>query len=450
MSARRELLDLIDKEDVYDAPPPDLNAMRLEAARELFAERREQIPVLKRRAQETGVDEIRSFADLVPLLFAHTVYKSYPTALVEKGRWDRLLQWLQTLSVQDVSNTDVEGVVDVDDWISRLRAAGHLVLATSGSSGKVSFLNQTVGDREGKKRHFTRTMGWPFVKPNADRPYFALGPSRGFNSAIEAQQIQAEIWGRPDAIYFLTDEPLLIREVSAMAALRKRMADGEATPSEIKQAEEAGAAKGARMNAALDQMAETILAHRHEPIVLGALWAQHMMIIEKARALGVEDGAFHPDSLIMAGGGVKGVALPPDYKERVDAFYGNVVRPGGYGMTEMAQRLPRCEAKRYHVPPGLIPLLLDRPGETLQNADGSYEGVIEGRFAFLDLLYEGRWGGLISGDKVQVDFGHHCPCGRPGHTVLDTITRYSAQPGEDDHIGCAGTIDAYVRGEMAA
>lgn len=448
MSARRQLLDLIDRDDVFDAPPSDLDALRLEAARELFAERREQIPVLRRRADEAGVAEINSFSDLVPLLFAHTVYKSYPTSLVENGRWDRLLKWLQTLSVADLTNVDLEGVSDVDDWITRLRAAGHLVLATSGSSGKVSFLNQTIGDREGKKRHFRRTMGWPFTKPNADRPYFALGPSQGFNSAIEAQGIQAEIWGRPDAIHFLTDEPLLIREVSAMASLRKRMADGDATPSEIGDAEAAGAAKGARMNAALDQMADTILAHRHEPIVLGALWAQHMMIIDKARALGVEDGAFHPDSLIMAGGGVKGVTLPDDYKERVNAFYGDVVRPGGYGMTEMAQRLPRCEAHRYHVPPGLIPLLLDRPGEELLNVQDRREGVIEGRFAFLDLLYEGRWGGLISGDKVEMDLSGHCPCGRPGPTLLDTITRYS-QPGEDDHIGCAGTIDAYVRGAMA-
>lgn len=449
MTVRQDLLDIIDREDVFDAPPADLDAMRLEAARELFEERRGQIPVLHRRAEEAGVSEIRSFADLTPLLFAHTVYKSYPASLVENGRWARLLQWLQTLSVADVGGVDVEGVTDVDDWIGRLRKAGHLVLATSGSSGKVSFLNQTVGDREGKKRHFARTMGWPFVKPNADRPFFALGPSQGFNSAIEAQQIQAEIWGRPGDIHFLTDEPLRIAEVSAMAGLRKRMEEGVATPGEIQAAEQAAAAKGARMGEALDRIADLVIAHRGEPILLGALWAQHMMIIDKARARGVEDGAFHPDSLIMAGGGIKGVALPADYKERVDAFYGDVIRPGGYGMTEMAQRLPRCEARRYHVPPGLIPLLLDRPGETLQNADGAYKGVIEGRFGFLDLLYEGRWGGLISGDKVEIDFSDRCACGRPGPTVLDTITRY-ATPGEDDHIGCAGTIDAYVRGAMAA
>lgn len=450
MSVRRQLLDMIAEPDVWDRPAAELDAMRLQAARELFAERREQISVLRRRAGEAGVSEIRSLEDLVPLLFAHTVYKSYPTALVEHGRWERMLQWLQTLSVGDVTGVDVAGVSDVDDWIARLRAAGHRVLATSGSSGKVSFLNQTQGDWEVKKRHFQHTMGWPYATPNRDRPYFALGPSRGFNSAIEAQQIQSEIWGRPGDIHFLTDEPLNIAEVSAMAALRKRMADGVATPAEIAAAESAGKAKAERMTAALSQIAERILAVRHQPIFLGALWAQHMMIIAKARAMGVGDGEFHPQSLILAGGGVKGVALPPDYKAQVQRFYGEVTRPGGYGMTELVQRLPRCEAGRYHIPPALVVLLLDQAGERLLNPPHNSGGVIEGRFAFLDLTFEGRWGGLISGDKVEIDFGERCACGRPGPTVLDSIVRYSQITGEDDHIGCAGTIDSYIRGAMAA
>jgi hypothetical protein len=32
---------------------------------------------------------------------------------------------------------------------------------------------------------------------------------------------------------------------------------------------------------------------------------------------------------------------------------------------------------------------------------------------------------------------------------LDNITRY-AQLGEQDHIGCAGTIDSYVRGAVGS
>ena len=95
---------------------------------------------------------------------------------------------------------------------------------------------------------------------------------------------------------------------------------------------------------------------------------------------------------------------------------------------------------------GNLGLLLDRAGETLLEPERG-GGIVEGRFAFLDLLYEGRWGGLISGDKVHVDFAERCACGRWGPSILDDITRF-AQPGEDDHIGCAGTIDAYVRGAM--
>ena len=69
-------------------------------------------------------------------------------------------------------------------------------------------------------------------------------PSRGPNSAIEAAQIGGELWGRPGSIYFLTDEPLRISEVSAMAAMRKRMQDGVATPQEIAEFERRGDGAG--------------------------------------------------------------------------------------------------------------------------------------------------------------------------------------------------------------
>src|SRR3984893_5881122 len=443
---RRQLLDLILQADAYDQPVARIRPLQLEAARELFAQRREQIPVLRRRADESGVTQIRSFADLVPLLFSHTVYKSYPAAFVEQGRWNRLSQWLKTLSVEDPTTVDVSGVTNVDEWITTLGSAGHLILATSGSSGKCSFLNATRSDFDLKTRHFAHTLGWPRLKPNRDRAVFQLSPSSGPNSAVEAARIGAAVWGRPGDIHFLTDEPLRISEVSAMAAIRKRMAEGAATPGEIAQFEARSAEQGRRMSAALDRLVDKILAARREPIVLSGLWAQHLAIIRSARELGIRDGEFHPRSYIAAGGGVKGVTLPPDYKEQVDRFYGDVIRGTGYGMTEQAQVMPRCEAMRYHRPPGLIMLLLDKPGEKLIDP-GSSAGVVEGRYAFLDLLYDGRWGGLISGDRISVDFAERCPCGRRGPVILDTIARY-AQTGEDDHIGCAGTIDAYVRGAM--
>ncbi len=447
---RTQLLDLIvDPDSAYNQPSAELASARLQAADELFQERRQQIPLLAKRAEDAGISKIRDFDDLVPLLFAHTVYKSYPQSFYDNGRWDRMLQWLNTLSVGDVTDVDVAGVTDVDEWLERLWGAGHAVIATSGSSGKCSFLNHTMADRATKTRHFKYSSGWPLARADGNHAYFWLGPSAGRTSAVEAFVANAENWGRPDEIFALSDEPLLISEISEMAAFRTRMANGTATPDEIATVERRRAAKAERVQVDLAKLTEKILEYRDRPIFLSGMWGQHMMIIERARELGVRDGEFHPDSVIGAGGGVKGVALPPDYQEQVARFYGDVVRLAVYGMTELAQPLPRCEAGRYHAAPGLVMLPLDESGQRLLTSAHATDGLVEARFGFLDLAYEGRWGGLITGDKVTVDFSERCPCGRFGPTLLDNIGRF-VQPGQDDHIGCAGTIDAYIRGAVGA
>ena len=449
-SARQQLLDMIISPDTaYNQDSTDLLPLQLRAAQELFQQRREQIPLISRRAEDAGITEIRSLDDLVPLLFAHTVYKSYPASFIEQGRWDRMLQWLNTLSVEDVTEVDMAGVTNVDEWIDRLWAHGHMVLATSGSSGKCSFLNHTRGDSELKKRHFKYTVGWPFVSSSPTRTVFWLAPLKGPNSAIEAGNFNAENWGRPGGVFALTDQELKISEISQMAAMRKRMAEGTATPDEIAAFEASAQAKGQAGRASFLKLVDELLDRRHEPLFISGMWAQHMAIIERARERGINDGEFHADTVMNAGGGIKGVPLPADYKEQVHRFYGNVITPGGYGMTEMAQLNPRCEAGRYHHAPGLIWLILDKTGERLVTPADGIDGVVEGRFGFLDLLYEGRWGGLITGDKVTVDFAHRCPCGRSGPTLLDNITRFS-DAGEEDHIGCAGTIDGYIRGALNA
>lgn len=449
-STRQQLLDMItDPDSAYAQEPADLLPLQLRAAQELFRQRREQIPLVGRRAAEAGIDEVRSLDDLVPLLFAHTVYKSYPPSFIEQGRWDRMLQWLNTLSVEDVSQVDMTEVTNVDEWIERLWSAGHMVLATSGSSGKCSFLNHTRGDVAAKKRHFQYSVGWPFIRSSPTRTVFWLGPLKGPNSAIEAGNFNVENWGRPGGVFALTDQALKISEVSQMAAMRKKLMEGTATPDEIAAFEASARSKGQASQAALHRLIDELLDRRQEPLFISGMWAQHMAIIERARERGIDDGEFHPETVVNAGGGVKGVPLPTDYKEQVRRFYGEVITPGGYGMTEMAQLNPRCEAGRYHRAPGLIWLILDRDGERLVTPEDGVDGVVEGRFGFLDLLYEGRWGGLITGDKVTVDFANRCPCGRPGPTLLDNITRF-AEAGEEDHIGCAGTIDAYIRGELNA
>ena len=161
------------------------------------------------------------------------------------------------------------------------------------------------------------------------------------------------------------------------------------------------------------------------------------------RAKGYGPSDFHPDNALMVSGGLKGTSLPADYRERILATFNipqsNVFNM--YGMQELNSFMPRCGAGRFHVPPWLMLLPLDQSGETILPA---VKGEWEARAAFFDLSIEGRWGGVISGDRVRIDHGP-CACGHQGPTIADEIVRYSDLPG-GDKISCAGSIDAYVRG----
>jgi hypothetical protein len=448
---RRQLIDMsLDPDKAFDTPASVLDPLRLAAAQELFEVRMEQIPLLTKRAQDAGIERINSFADLVPLLFAHTAYKSYPQALFDKGRWAAMIQWMKTLAVSDLSNVDLTDIKDVDDFVERLWAAGHAVLTTSGSSGKISFLVHTMQDRALKTRHIKHTQAWPFTKAGPGRTIFWFGPMRGRNSAVELAISNEENWDGEGKTRALDQRPLLISEVSKGAAMRKKLVDGVATPQEIEDFENEQREKGESSRKELAELIDELLDRRHEPLLIYSGWAQQIMVRDRARERGIADGDFHPETILMAAGGVKGLTLPDDYRDQVYAFYGpEIVKLGVYGMTEMAHLMPRCEGGRYHVPPGLILLMLDQTGDRLLGKEDEVDGKITGRVGFLDLLYEGRWGGLITGDKATLDTSDRCACGRAGPTILDTVARYS-QLGEDDHIGCAGTIDSYVRAGLSS
>ncbi|MEJ5976290.1 hypothetical protein WG901_06570 [Novosphingobium sp. PS1R-30] len=94
------------------------------------------------------------------------------------------------------------------------------------------------------------------------------------------------------------------------------------------------------------------------------------------------------------------------------------------------------------MPPWLVCLPLNKEGDAL--VPGVGEGKVEGRAAFFDLSMDGRWGGVISGDHIEVDYSP-CACGNRSPSIADNVYRYSDIEG-DDKIGCAGTVDAYVRG----
>jgi hypothetical protein len=444
-SARRQIRDLVLTGDPYRVPAAELRTLQLEAAGECFAAHREQVPLLRRRAQDTDTTRIRTAADLVPLLFSHTSYKSYALSWITGGRWDRMTQWYATVSSLEPKDVDVEGVADVDDWIARLAEAGHTAYITSGTSGKCSFLGTVAADQRflhDITRHLT---GWPDpLEPAATRRGYHLAPARGAMRSIDGFRMHAEAFVRPGETVSLTEEPLRVAEVMRAGILRRRLAEGTADPGELARHEQASRRREADLAAAVEHIVDELLEHRHEPLLICGMWLQQYAVAQAGRARGVADGEFHPDTLVVVGGGNKGLALPEDYQQQVFGFYGPVRRTRSYGMSEMLGSCHACEAGRYHVPPWIVPLILDEPGERLLNTES---GIAEGRFAFLDVAIEGRWGGLITGDRVSADFSP-CACGRPVPVILPDIRRYG-ELGGDDKINCAATLDSYVRGLIA-
>ncbi|MGH3206477.1 MAG: hypothetical protein ACRDNO_01810, partial [Trebonia sp.] len=162
------------------------------------------------------------------------------------------------------------------------------------------------------------------------------------------------------------------------------------------------------------------------------------------RDMGYSAKDFHPDDCIYVGGGLKRAQLPPDYQEFVHQTFNIPASRDfqNYSMQELNSGMPKCQrGGRYHVPPWIVPFILDEEGQTLLPHE---EGEAEGRAAFYDLSLDGRLGGIITGDKISLDFSP-CPCGCKGASVRNNIVRYADLQG-DDKIGCAGTVDAYVRG----
>ena len=156
---------------------------------------------------------------------------------------------------------------------------------------------------------------------------------------------------------------------------------------------------------------------------------------------------FNPENMMYIGGGLKREQLPDNYREFCRETF-NIPENRNfvlYGMQEIGSVAVRCPHGRYHAPPWLVCLPLNKEGDQLlpMGADAA-GGEVQGRAGFFDLSLDGRWGGVISGDRIDLSFAP-CACGAATPSITDNIVRYADLEG-DDKIGCAGTIDAYVRG----
>lgn len=445
--ATDKLTGLQGSNEAYTLPFADMRATQIAALDERLQERVDKIKLVGLRAREAGITEIRDFADIVPLLLPHTAYKSYPESILAERKWDRLTKWLGTVSSHPLDNVDLAGVLDVDDWIGRLERAGRFVSCTSGTTGKPAMLIGSQFDMDWAGRDNVAGYAWGSgVKPAQDRLIFGIAPIAQVprNQAISAALENAfQVPGTQRFAYPVP--PITIGSITKMITLRKAIADGTAKPSEIAEFEATSAARQKAMDAAVGICADALIAARGELLYVSGMWAPLHQVAAEIRNRGYSAKDFNPDNTCYIAGGLKGAVLPPDYREYIYETFN--LRPGRnhqiYSMQEIGSVMPRCQkGGRYHIPPWLICLPLNRDGNELVAPLG--KGAIEGRAAFFDLSMDGRWGGIISGDKIEIDYSP-CECGARSPSIRDNIVRYSDLAG-DDKIACSGTVDAYVRG----
>lgn len=445
-SAVHKLMTLVDAEDRFDHSHTDLREVQIEALDERFQERRERIKLLGHRAREAGVSAVRHREDAVPLLFPHTAYKSYPESFLIEQRWDRLGKWLGTVSPYPISPIDTSDITDIDDWIARLEANGHYVSCSSGTTGKSAMLLAGEKDMEWSRKDTVNVFSWGSgVKPARDRRIMGLAPTASVpkNAAIAGAQLAA--FGDPDRErYRLPIPPITVGSLTKMVVLRKKIANGTARPEELADYERTAAERQDALDRAMIDGADALIRYRDERLYISGMWNSLYQLAKIVRDRGYSAQDFHPDNCIYVGGGLKRAQLPPNYQEFVHHTFNIPANRDfqNYSMQELNSGMPKCrQGDRYHVPPWVVPFVLDESGDRLLPHDG---GEIEGRAAFFDLSLDGRWGGVITGDKIALDFGP-CACGAGGPSIRNDIARYADIKG-DDKIGCAGTVDAYVRG----
>lgn len=445
-SATEELTRLVDAGDRFDYSHAQLRATQIAAIDERFQDRRDRIRLLGRRAGDAGITRVGGLEDVVPLLFPHTAYKSYPESYLIDERWDRLGAWLGTISPYPIAPIETSDIADIDAWIARLQAAGHYVSCSSGTTGKSAMLPASERDMAWSRKDTVNVFAWGSgVRPSRDRRMIGVAPVAAVPKNLISGEAQEAAFGDPDKKRFrLPIPPLTVGALTTMVMLRKKMADGTATPAELAAFERTSEERQEALDTALAAAAEAFIEYRADKLYIGGMWNALYQVARLVRERGYAAQDFHPDNCIYVGGGLKRAQLPEDYQQFVHETFN--IPPDrdfqNYSMQELNSGMPKCQGgDRYHVPPWVVPFILDESGDVLLPHDS---GEVEGRAGFFDLSLDGRWGGVITGDKISLDFDE-CACGAKSPSVRNTIVRYADIAG-DDKIGCAGTVDAYVRG----
>jgi hypothetical protein len=431
----------------HHLPPREIEEMQLAGLRQRFASLRDRLRVLHATAEEQGIAQIDRLQDGARLVFPHTVYKSYPIWLLEKGRFDQLTKWLGGLTTIDVSKVDISKCDSIDSWLDTMEADTELAIShSSGTGGTISFLPRPKRDArlKGKIASMSIRDFWG-LPPEDDSPWYAVttGYRWGYSEDARSNRWVVENFTKLEENFFPLHEGRMSADVMFIAGrVRRAEARGELDRLEIspqlraRQAEFEETQRNA--GKAIDRMLDTLISLKGKKVYIGGLTNIHTQLAQRGLAQGMKN-LYGSDCILQTGGGGKGVDLPDNWLEILCEFTGAPRASQIYGMTEINMVSSKCSNGHYHIPPWIILYVLD--GDT--GVPKPRAGVQVGRAAYFDLVPDSYWGGFVTGDEVTVHWDA-CACGRTTPHMESKILRYSDKQTGDDKITCAAAADAHT------
>lgn len=431
--------------EMHSVPRDQLEQLQRQALAARFEQQRERIPMVAKLAERQKINSIDSIEQIARMLFEHTMYKSYPLALLERRQFDRVTTWLDKLTAVDLSAVDASGCDSIDAWLDALVANTDVDVAySSGTSGTMTYFPWSRRDLELRARSHRITdlqvFGQEPLRTVREEPiHFVGAPSRHRGKHYNAEaitcgdashmHISGLAWPSADLLWL---------------AARLRLAAVRGDVSRVEVPEQLLARRAELERNAADaqtlrqEWISTVASLQGQP-VLWMIYAHELHQIASQRLAHGERWSFAPGSTIMMAGGTKGQDLPADWMNTLHRFL-DIRITEGYGMTEMSCVHIKCEHGNYHVQPWVIPLVMDEETSALLPR----EGVQTGRSAFFDLLPKDHWGGVMTGDEITVDYSTPCPCGQTSVHIGPEIGRIADKRGGDDKINCAATPQAHA------
>ena len=426
--------------------PGELRETQLAALDERFQERKDRIKLLGHRAREAGIAEIRRREDMVPLLFPHTVYKSYPESFLIEEQWDRLGKWLGTVSPTRSARSRPSDITGIDDWIERLAAKGHYVSCSSGTTGKSAMLlasergHGLVAQGHGQCLFLGlgRAAG---PGPADDRPC----AHRSVPKNLVIGEAQQAAFGDPAKERFrLPIPPITVGSLTKMVVLRKKIADGTALPEELAEFEQTSRERQEALEAAMIAGAEALIRYRDEKLYISGLWNALYQVAKIVRDMGYSPRIFTPTTASMS---AAGSSAPSCHRTiRNSSTRRSTSRPAGTSRTTPCRSsIPACpsasRAAGITCRRGWCPSSWTRKARRCCRTRPA-----RSRVAPPSSISRSTGAGAESSPATRSpSISVPAPVAAKSPSVRNNIVRYADIQG-DDKIGCAGTVDAYVRG----